>query len=137
MTQDFVPETKSALDALGQALVAQLDWPNREEWKTLEFTAAREVIPPYGETHRTCLTVSVADGNYPLLPRPAAFEALAELDRVSTLGGRPCWCRVKLLLTRDEEAVSFKCWWEYDERPNSNGPGMTSPPDVVGRRTMR
>jgi hypothetical protein len=111
----FLPETDAALQRLGNALVAQLESPNRETWSELQFEATRALLEPFGETHRMRLTVSCPNGEFPLIPRPAVVEACAELDRVSTLGSRPRWRNVRLLLRRAEGGVSFKCWWGYDQ----------------------
>jgi hypothetical protein len=113
---NFVPETDTILQRLGAALVEQLYPPNSESWTQLEFQATRAVIEPYGETHRLKLSVRTPDGDFPLIPRPEAQEACAELDHVSTLGGRPRWRGVRLLLTRQGDGVTFQCWWDYDPK---------------------
>lgn len=115
MDRDFVPETDALLRRLGNALVVQLESPNRESWTELQFAATRAGFGPHGETHRMRLTVRRPDGEFPLIPRPEAAEACAELDALSILGGRPRWRSVRLLLRRTEDAVSFQCWWDYDQ----------------------
>jgi hypothetical protein len=115
-TRNYIPETDAILKQLGTALVEQLYPPNSEDWTELEFTATRAVVDPYGETHRMRLTVRRPEGDFPLIPRPEAHEACVALDQVSTLGGRPRWRSVRLLLSKDGEGISWRCWWEYDAK---------------------
>jgi hypothetical protein len=72
---EFVAETQESLKRLGNSLVEQLESPSRESWSRLEFMATRVTLAEYGETHRMRLTVSLPDGDFPLIPRPDAAEA--------------------------------------------------------------
>jgi hypothetical protein len=121
--EEFVPETHDALKRLSYALVNQLESPNRESWTQLEFTATRAVLAEYGESQTMRMTVWQPQGDFPLIPRPETTDACADLDRVSTLGQRPRWRSVRLLLRRVDGEVSFQCWWTYD--PPHNSPERT------------
>lgn len=91
---DLVPETHEALKRLGHALVSQLEPPHEDSWTQLEFTAKRVLLPEHGETHAMRLSVSQPQGEFPLIPRPEAMQACAELDRISGLGqsgAAPIW----------------------------------------------
>ncbi len=121
--EEFVSETQEALKRLSLALVRQLDSPNRESWTQLEFSATRAVLPGHGETHTMRLTVWQADAEFPLIPRPEAIEACAELDRISTLGQRPRWRSVRLLLGHANGELSYRCWWTYDSTDGRSSDG--------------
>jgi hypothetical protein len=116
VTDDYIAETDAILKQLGAALVQQLYPPNSEDWTELDFSATRAVLEPYGETHRVRLTVRRPEGDFPLIPRPEAQAACAALDHISTLGDRPRWRTVRLLLRNAADGVKWQCWWEYDPK---------------------
>jgi len=115
VTNTYVPETEAALQLLGGALVAQLDPPNSEEWSDLEFSAYRVEKTGPEEVHRLKLEVTGPSGSFPLIPRPEAWEACLELDRLATLGGRPRWRGFTMHLKRQSGEISYESAWQYDE----------------------
>ena len=116
-----MPETQEALKRLSDALVDQLEPPHQGSWTQLEFTAKRATLPEHGEGHAMRLTIWQPQGEFPLIPRPEAMQACAELDRISSLGHRPRWRSVRLVLRRTEGEVSFQCWWTYDPADGTKG----------------
>ena len=114
-----MPETGEALNRLAYALVRQLESPTRESWTQLDFLATRVALADSCETHKMSLTVWRAGGDVPLIPRPEANEACSELDRVATLGQRPRWRSLRLVMRRVDGRVSYKCHWSYD--PSDGG----------------
>jgi hypothetical protein len=128
MPDDFTADTKRALDLLGMALLQQLERPGDGDWSSVDFHARRGPAPPElvsasdetTEAYKMSLTVTVSGEERLRIPRPPAIAACRELDRVSTLGGRPRWRAVRLLLSRNSDgSPKYRCWWEYDQQADS------------------